>query len=119
MMSHTESSTADDFSSLLRRCSQPAQQAARRYRQTRQPSEVPTIVKGVISHYVEQDRLSLLEQPTDDLRLIEDLGLDSLSMIEISMTLEDAFEITLSENQLRKLETLGDVNNFAWSCLKS
>jgi acyl carrier protein len=109
-MSHSGSA---DIHTLMRRCPEPAQQAARRYRQNRQSDEVPVIVDGVIARYVEQEKLSLLKEPAENLRLVEDLGLDSLSMIEISLTLEDALEVTLSDEKLRDLRTLGDVRSYA------
>jgi acyl carrier protein len=55
----------------------------------------------------------LLQSPRDDLRLSEDLGLDSLSLIEISMTLEDVLQVSLSEDKLRHLRTLGDISRYA------
>ena len=112
-MSNTGLTATADLHTLLRRCPEPAQQAAQRYRQNRHPDEVPVIVDGVIARYVEQEKLSLLEKPAGDLRLVEDLGLDSLSMIEISLTLEDALEVTLSDEKLRDLRTLGDVRSYA------
>lgn len=112
-MSHSGLAGPADILTLMRRCPEPAQLAAQRYRQNRQPDEVPVIVDGVITRYVEQEKLSLMEKPVESLRLVEDLGLDSLSMIEISLTLEDALEVTLSDEKLRELRTLGDVRSYA------
>lgn len=102
----------ESLHSLLRRCSLETVAAAQRYRRTKSLDEVPTIILGVIARYVEIERGELLRQPKDSLRLSEDLGLDSLSMIEISMTLEDVLEIPLNEEQLRHLKTLGDINAY-------
>ena len=44
---------------------------------------------------------------TEDTRLIEDLGFDSLAMMMISMEIEDAFDFKFTE--LVKFETVGDV----------
>lgn len=102
---------------LLKRCSPATLVAARHYRRTRRKEYVSPIVFGVISRYVSREREGMFERPADELRLVEDLGLDSLSMIEISMTLEDALMVSLNDEKLRHLKTLGDVDRFACSCL--
>jgi len=102
----------ESLHSLLRRCSPETVATAQRYRRTGSPDEVPAIIHGVIARYLEIERRELLRQPKDSLRLSEDLGLDSLSMIEISMTLEDVLETSLNEEQLRHLKTLGDINAY-------
>lgn len=44
---------------------------------------------------------------TDDTKLIEDLGFDSLAMMMMAMELEDAFSFRFTE--FVKFETVGDV----------
>ncbi len=48
-------------------------------------------------------------QLTNDARLMEDLGADSLTMIEISMALEERFDLTLPEENLERIQTVGDI----------
>jgi acyl carrier protein len=103
----------ESLRTLLRRCPRETVEAAVQFRRTRNLDVVPAIVRGVISRYLEVDRRELLQSPRDDLRLSEDLGLDSLSLIEISMTLEDVLQVSLSEDKLRHLRTLGDISRYA------
>ncbi len=44
---------------------------------------------------------------TNDTRLMEDLGFDSLAMMMLSMEIEDAFDFRFTE--FVKFETVGDV----------
>ena len=44
---------------------------------------------------------------TEDTKLVDDLGFDSLAMMMMAMELEDAFNFKFSE--LVKFETVGDV----------
>ena len=53
-----------------------------------------------------------LTGPADHLRLIEDLGLDSLTMMEIMIKVEDILHVTVSDEELRHFRTLGDVRQF-------
>lgn len=118
-MSYSETTPDGDSFKLLNRCSSKAREAACRYHENREPQEVKTIVSEVISHYVAEEQLPSMKQRSPQVRLREDLGLDSLSMIEICMTLEEVFGITLTESELRSLHTVGDVNRFTTMRLSS
>lgn len=42
-------------------------------------------------------------------RLVEDLGADSLDVVELIMAFEDEFNITLEDEDAAKLKTIGDI----------
>lgn len=42
-------------------------------------------------------------------RLVEDLGADSLDFVELVMAFEDEFGITLPDEDVGKLKTIGDI----------
>ena len=48
-------------------------------------------------------------QITADTRIIEDLGADSLDVVQMLMTLEDDFGITVSEDEASNLRTVSDI----------
>jgi acyl carrier protein len=50
--------------------------------------------------------------PADDLRLIEDLGYDSLAIAELVFFLEDLFKVTISTEEIRNVSTVGDLHTF-------
>lgn len=118
-MSYSDTSDSGDSFQLLNRCSPKAREAAHRYRENQAPDAVKTIVREVISHYVAEDQMASMKKRSATIRLREDLGLDSLSLIEICMTLEEVFGITLTEAELRELHTVGDVNRFTTMRLSS
>lgn len=45
-------------------------------------------------------------------RLLEDLNADSLDFVELLMTMEDEFGITISDEDARTLKTVDDVCNY-------
>ncbi len=47
------------------------------------------------------------EQVTEDKSFVEDLQVDSLSLVEYTMDLEDAFGIELPEEELTDVKTIG------------
>lgn len=42
-------------------------------------------------------------------RLVEDLGADSLDFVELVMAFEDEFNVTLPDEDVGKLKTIGDI----------
>lgn len=48
-------------------------------------------------------------QITLNTNLVEDLGADSLDVVELIMTLEDEFGISLPDEEVSKMKTVGDV----------
>jgi 3-hydroxyacyl-[acyl-carrier-protein] dehydratase len=107
--------TPEDETALreaLKRCSPSTFEAAVQYRKTGNPEHVPAIVIGVIERYVEPDLRTKLKDADDDLRLIDDLGIDSLTMMEIVILVEDVLQMTINNDELRNLRTVGDVKIF-------
>ena len=68
--------------------------------------------KGVLARFVDPAHRPKLETDEDNLRLIEDLALDSLTLMEIVMLTEEVLPITIDNEDLRRLRTVGDVKNF-------
>ncbi len=55
---------------------------------------------------VEEDAVTM------DANIIDDLGADSLDVVELIMALEDAFDITVSDSEAQKLKTVKDVIDY-------
>jgi acyl carrier protein len=96
----------------LKRCSPSTFEAAIQFRKTGNAEHVPAVVIGVIERFVEPDLRTKLKDAGDDLRLIEDLGIDSLTMMEIVILVEDVLQMTINNDELRNLRTVGDVKTF-------
>ena len=50
--------------------------------------------------------------------LEDDLGMDSLDAVELSMALEEAFDITIEEDKLAGFKTVEDIVNYIDSVIK-
>ena len=59
------------------------------------------------------------EKLVDEAKIIDDLGADSLDIVEMFMTLEEEFEITIPDDKVVELKTVGDVVNFVKKELES
>jgi acyl carrier protein len=115
--SSNEQPPADDpaLREILKRCSPATYYAACKFRAQRAPADLRTMVLGVIERFVERDHRSKLAGAADAvgaLKLSQDLGLDSLTMMEIVMVAEEVLEVSISNEELTRLRTIDDVHEF-------
>ena len=56
------------------------------------------------------DRLDVKEEDiTLDTKIVEDLGADSLDVVDLLMAIEDEYDISIPEDAAEKMKTVGDV----------
>lgn len=63
------------------------------------------IVYRILADYLKIDRDSI----NNDCRLVRDLGLTSLDVINIVILFEDKFNIEVEDHDIERLQTVGDV----------
>ena len=107
----------DALKESLRRCSNETIEAAIGYRATKDASLVPVIVTGIIERFLEPDLKPLMSKGDDSLLLFDDLGVDSLTMMEIVILVEETIEISIENEELRELRSIGDIKQFIHSKL--
>ena len=107
--------TADDEANLreaLKRCSPETVEKAVEFRKTGNPELVGDVVMGIIERFVEPDKRELLKSSADDLKVMKGLGLDSLTMVEVVLSVEDAIGTTIDNDEIQNLQTVGDIKKF-------
>ncbi|MBC2596262.1 acyl carrier protein [Ruficoccus amylovorans] len=107
--------TAEDEAEVresLKRCSPETVEAAIAYRKSGDTSQVPVIIMGILERVMEPEARPKLLEGNDDTRINEDLGIDSLTMVEVIMMVEETLDITVDNEELRGLATIGDVKTF-------
>lgn len=64
--------------------------------------------------------LGALEHVNEDMSLTEDVGLDSMGMVMLLVSIEDEFDISLSQSDMDPfaLETVGDAIDLAEKYIK-
>lgn len=70
-----------------------------------------TVERRVIEIIVEQLGVSE-EEVTLEASFIEDLGADSLDLVELIMAMEEEFGIEISDEDAEKIQTVQDVVNY-------
>jgi len=87
-------------------------EAASAFRRTGRAEYVPAIVHGLIEHYIEREARAKLNTDDENLRLVEDLGVDSLTMMEIVFLAEDLLQVSIDNEELRPFRTVGDIKRY-------
>jgi acyl carrier protein len=78
---------------------------------------VPSVEERVIEIVCENLAVSK-EQVKRETGFIEDLGADSLDIVELIMELEEEFEITIPDDQAEKIKTVGEAIDYIERAIK-
>ena len=65
-------------------------------------------VKAILAEQFEVDEDSLL----NDTDLQDDLGADSLDVVDLLMSIEDEFEIEIPDEEIENIRTVADLVNY-------
>ena len=65
-------------------------------------------VKALIAETLNCD----MDKVTMEASLADDLGADSLAAVELSMALEEEFDVTIADEDLPNLKTVGDLYTY-------
>ena len=59
------------------------------------------------------DQLGIdVAEVTPDASILDDLGADSLDVVELVLSLEDAFDIEVSDEEVEGMRTIGDIQQY-------
>lgn len=72
------------------------------------PDEIANKIKGIIA---EQLGVSL-DEVKETALFIDDLGADSLDIVELIMALEEEFEVEIPDEDAEKIQSVGDAIKF-------
>lgn len=65
-------------------------------------------IKSIISEQLEVEE----EEIKLESELIEDLGADSLDIVDLVMSIEDEFEVEVPDEAIESIKTVGDIVKF-------
>ena len=71
-------------------------------------TDIAAEVRGILAFHLGSEEAKL----TDNAKLIEDLGADSLDVVEVVMSFEESFDIDIPNHLATELVTVGDAIAF-------
>ena len=101
----------DQIRRSFRRCREGTVDAIVELQRTGNLELIPTIVRGIVWRYVSKDVQPLVDRATED-QLLSSLGIDSLTMMEVVLDVQDALDLVIEDSDLRHMRTIGDVIGF-------
>ena len=62
-------------------------------------------IKGLVVDQLDVDE----EKVTEDASITEDLGADSLDVVDLVMSIEEEFDMEIPDDAVEKIKTVGDI----------
>lgn len=91
--------------------------ACERFQTAGNPADFELAVCGVIQQFLDKPPATDVAAMPGSTRLVEDLGLDSLTMVEMVFLFEDVFTTSVPHERLVKVTTLDELKTLLRSCL--
>lgn len=104
--------STDDLQENLKHCPEGTLEALLDFRATGNADSLLTFVKGAMIRHLDLEQAAALEAATPDSKLIDDVGIDSLTLTEIVIMIEECLAISIPNEDLMKLETLGSLQDY-------
>lgn len=70
--------------------------------------DVMNKVKGIVLEHFDLPE----EKITESLNLKDDLGADSITIMEVVLEIEEAFDIEVADEDMEKIQTIGDAVDY-------
>jgi acyl carrier protein len=102
-------SPAQKLNQLLRGFPESAITACSRYQETRSLADFETATNEIIQHHLDKEKKVIVSELPEGTTLVEELGLDSLTMVEMVFLFEDIFAAEVPIEELTKIKTLGEL----------
>jgi len=102
----------DRLEEELRRAPAGTREALVAFKETHDPKQLELFIRGIVARNIDDSYESELEQLEAQANFVETLGIDSLTMMEIVMTLEDALEVELMDDSLKEKQTFTDLKDY-------
>lgn len=87
-------------------------EAALRYRDDGQFDSLIAMLPGMIEFHLPKGTAKPPSALSDELRLCQDLGLDSLALAEMAFKMDDVFGISIETHEMAGVETVGALKAF-------
>lgn len=110
--SPVSSSPSSAASALVRHFPEEVRDAYLRFTSTHAAEDADVVILAVVMDHVPAAKARIAGAPGDALKLIEDLGFDSVAITELVFFIEDLFQVRISNDEIMRVRTVGDLRLF-------
>src|SRR4051795_11435342 len=96
---------AEQIRHSFRRCREGTPEAIINLRASGDAALIAVIVRGIVWRYVREEARPNVDQATADTPL-GSLGIDSLTMMEIVLDVQDALDLVIEDSDLKQMKTI-------------
>lgn len=107
----------EDIEEALKGCRAGTYDALSEFRTSGNVDSFNTFLTAVLQKFVEPEFAELLDKDKTDLHFAEDLGVDSMTMMEIVIVVEECLGIKMENEDLMEIQTYGDLDSYVSSKL--
>ena len=105
-------SDQENLKDTLRRCPEGTLEALLDYRANGNFESLSAFLIGCIKRHTDEEYQACLDAESDSVSFIDDLGIDSMTMMEVVMMVEECLQIQIDNQDLMNLQTIGDLNTY-------
>ena len=102
----------DAANTLVRHFTPEVLEAYTRFTSDRDPADADTVVVAVVLDHMPDKKRRPIGGVPDASGLIADLGFDSIAITEMVFFLEDLFHVRISNDEILRVHTVGDLRVF-------
>ena len=110
--SATKAPSAVEQEDRIRRLPDEARAAFLRFQAGGDPIDLDQVVFAILKDFAPRGSTIRLDQLPGDKKMIDDLGFDSLAITEVVFYVEDLFQISITNEEISKVRSLGDLRSF-------
>lgn len=101
-----------NYKEVLKRCPSGTFEALLEFRSEGDLKALEVFIVGVLKRHVEPEYESLLDGERAQLSFVDDLGVDSMTMMEVVMMVEECLDIRLENQHLMQIQTFSDLDQY-------
>jgi acyl carrier protein len=111
-MQSTAALSSDSADALLRHFPREVREAYVQVRDHGDAGAADTLVMAILLDHIPDEKMRPADGPSESMRLVADLGFDSVAIAEMVFFIEDLLHVSIRNEEILRVHTVGDLRAF-------